>query len=97
MAPGSIFGEFSLLTGEPRSATVVPFVDSVVYEIGKAVLQPILEQTPDLAHELSRILAARQARTRDLLSRRSLDAAAQAKPSQHAILDRLRAFFGLDA
>jgi small-conductance mechanosensitive channel/CRP-like cAMP-binding protein len=95
MTPGSIFGEFSLLTGEPRSATVVPFVDSVVYEIGKADLQPILEQSPGLAQELSRILAARQARTRDLLTRRSPDDTAQAKPSQHAILDRLRAFFGL--
>jgi small-conductance mechanosensitive channel/CRP-like cAMP-binding protein len=96
MTPGSIFGEFSLLTGEPRSATVTPFVDSVVYEIGKEDLQPILEQSPDLAQELSRILAARQARTRDLLTRRGPETT-QARPSQHAILDRLRAFFGLDA
>lgn len=96
MAPGSIFGEFSLLTGEPRSATVTPFVDSVVYEIGKADLQPILAQSPDLAHELSRILAARQARTRDLLARHDTDTVPATEHSQHRILDRLRGFFGLD-
>ena len=95
LTPGSVFGEFSLMTGEPRSATVVPFVDSVVYEIGKAVVQPILEQTPEVAEELSRILALRQARSRDLLARPSSQLPAQPRPSQHAILDRLRAFFGL--
>lgn len=96
LTPGSVFGEFSLMTGEPRSATVVPFVDSVVYEIGKSVLQPILEQTPELADELSRILALRQARTRDLLTRPVNQTPAQAKPGQqHAILSRLRSFFGL--
>lgn len=95
LTPGSVFGEFSLMTGEPRSATVVPFVDSVVYEIGKPVLQPILEQTPELAGELSRILAMRQARTRDLLNRPASQLPQQPRPSQHAILDRLRAFFGL--
>lgn len=95
LTPGSVFGEFSLMTGEPRSATVVPFVDSVVYEIGKSVLQPILEQTPELADELSRILALRQARTRDLLARPVGHPPTQARPNQLAILARLRGFFGL--
>ena len=92
--PGSIFGEFSLLTGAPRSATVVPFTDSVVYEIGKVDLQPILAECPQLAEELSEILAERQSRSRELASHGLSD-----RPHSHstrsAILDTLRAFFGL--
>ena len=94
LLPGSVFGEFSLLTGAPRSATVVPFVDSVVYEIGKADLQPILAECPELADELSRILAQRQDRSRELVAQHQRGHAAPHQ-TQHAILGTLRAFFGL--
>jgi small-conductance mechanosensitive channel/CRP-like cAMP-binding protein len=92
--PGSVFGEFSLLTGEPRSATITPFVDSVVYEIRKDDIQPILAECHGLAHELSRILADRQGRSRELATRRAA-ARAPMRPAQGVVLDRLRAFFGL--
>jgi small-conductance mechanosensitive channel/CRP-like cAMP-binding protein len=95
LGPGEVFGEFSLLTGDPRSATVVPFVDSVVYEIGKADIEPLIKERPELAAELSRILAERQERSRALATSSGQVVEAMPRTTQHAILGRLRAFFGL--
>lgn len=95
LGPGAVFGEFSLLTGAPRSATVVPFVDSVVYEIGKAEIEPLIRESPHLAADLSRILAERQERSRALAARPGQEVEATPRNTQQAILGRLRAFFGL--
>jgi small-conductance mechanosensitive channel/CRP-like cAMP-binding protein len=94
LGPGAVFGEFSLLTGAPRSATVVPFVDSTIYEIGKAEIEPLIRESPDLAADLSRILAERQERSRALATT-THEAAESPRGTQQAILTRLRAFFGL--
>ncbi|HET6468146.1 MAG TPA: mechanosensitive ion channel family protein [Geminicoccaceae bacterium] len=95
LVPGSIFGEFSLLTGAPRSATVVPVTDAVTYEIDKALIEPTLKRTPELAEELSRVLAERQARTRELGEPSGVPMPDLPRASSHQLLDRLRAFFGL--
>ena len=43
---GDFFGEVSLLTGEPRSATVTAVTDCVVYEIRKQDFEPLLKARP---------------------------------------------------
>jgi small-conductance mechanosensitive channel len=96
MAPGTAFGEFSLLTGAPRSATVVPRGDAVVYEITKDDLEPILKRRQDLAERLSWILAQRQLgreQEERILGRRPEPRAAPPPPGFW--LERVRAFFGL--
>jgi CRP-like cAMP-binding protein len=60
LTAGDFFGEFSLLTGAPRGATVVAETDLRVIEIGKAAIQPVLESNPAIAESLSRQLAERQ-------------------------------------
>lgn len=60
LVAGDFFGEKSLLTGEPRSASVVAETDLEVVEIEKADLLPILEGNPGIMEELSRRLAERQ-------------------------------------
>jgi small-conductance mechanosensitive channel/CRP-like cAMP-binding protein len=62
IAPGEVFGEISLLTGAPRSATVRAAIDSVVYEITRSDLDPILRRRPEIAEGLSTVMAERQAR-----------------------------------
>jgi small-conductance mechanosensitive channel len=95
MAPGSIFGEFSLLTGAPRSATVLPVTDAVVYEIDKALMEPALKRAPELAERLSRVLAERQARTRELAAERGVSLPDLPRANAGQLLKRLRSFFGL--
>jgi len=58
--PGQFFGEMSLLTGAARSATVTPMVDSKVYEVDRDILAPILQDRPEIAALMSRVLAERQ-------------------------------------
>ncbi len=89
---GQYFGEMSLLTGEPRSATVVAVEDSVLFELDRAGVSELFVGRPGLATQLSTVLAER---------RLQLEAVANANvpPSDHPeanrILARLRQIFGL--
>ncbi|MCK8785721.1 mechanosensitive ion channel [Roseomonas sp. NAR14] len=91
--PGAVLGEMSLLTGQPRSATVVAVTDAVVYEVRREHLDPILRRRPEIGDGLATIMAERQAR----LHRHSQVPEEQrpAPPSREDLLGRLRAFFHL--
>jgi small-conductance mechanosensitive channel/CRP-like cAMP-binding protein len=60
---GSAFGEISLLTGEPRLATVRTLEESVLVEIDKATLAPVLEKNPSLVDELDAVVLERRRQT----------------------------------
>jgi CRP-like cAMP-binding protein len=60
LEPGACFGEMSLLTGEPRSATIRAATDSVVYEIRKEHLRPFMEKNEAVVKRLSELMADRQ-------------------------------------
>jgi len=57
---GDTFGEGSLLTGEPRSATVTTLTECYLVEILKESLDPVLHARPELAEALGRTLAERR-------------------------------------
>jgi small-conductance mechanosensitive channel len=76
--PGDYFGEMGLLAGTPANATIAALTPSTVYELTKADLRPIVEARPEIAQELSRMLAQRLAAGRGL-SRAAADEAAPAK------------------
>lgn len=91
---GSFFGEMSLLTGAPRSATVQAEGGCDVVVLTRRDLQPVLAADPQIAEMLSKVLAERAAAT----------AAALAEPRVHhesktddeiSILSRIRDFFRL--
>lgn len=94
--PGEFFGELSLLTGAPRGATVVPITDCMVTEIGKDVMSELLSARPELAEDMSRVLADRQAaNARHLvLADGSADVAATEGIARQ-ILGQIRSFFNL--
>jgi CRP-like cAMP-binding protein len=56
---GSVMGEMSLLTGEPRAATVRAVTSATVYEIGKRQYEPLLRRRPELLDELAAIVEER--------------------------------------
>jgi small-conductance mechanosensitive channel/CRP-like cAMP-binding protein len=61
LGAGDVFGEMSLLTGAPRSATVRAVTDAVVLEIAKDMLDPVLALQPDAVEEMCLLQAERMA------------------------------------
>ncbi|WP_240046922.1 mechanosensitive ion channel family protein [Paracraurococcus ruber] len=94
MGPGAIFGEMSLLTGQPRSATVTAETDCLVMELRRQDLDPVLRRRPELAESLAAIMASRRARNAVAGPAETADTAPP--PGQADLLGRLRAFFRLD-
>ncbi len=59
LGPGDFFGEMALLTGEPRGATITTLTTSQIFEIEKRDIEPIIQEFPEIAEDLSRILTRR--------------------------------------
>lgn len=57
--PGQVFGEMSFLTGEPRSATVIAEIDSVLVEVERGAMQAIVRENPGIIEQMGEIQASR--------------------------------------
>jgi len=90
--PGEFFGEISLLTGEPRSATVVATTDCVVFEIHRESLAQLFEQQPGLLEGLSEVMATRREADR-LANSAPAEIATPGLSHAQVWLKRLRTFF----
>src|SRR5256884_8996540 len=97
LGAGDCFGEMSLLTGEPRSATVRADGDCYVMEIGKPVMAEVLSDAPSCMEQLSQLLAQRKMETEGILKEaRSTDEhALTERQYTDNFLNRLRTFFQL--
>jgi CRP-like cAMP-binding protein len=92
----AVFGEMGMMTGEPRSATVVAMTDCECYRLDKSTFQRVLLPRPEIAHDLSATLAQR--RSELVAARDGLDEAARAAyqaTERDRIRDQIRSFFGL--
>jgi small-conductance mechanosensitive channel/CRP-like cAMP-binding protein len=88
---GGYFGEMSLLTGEPRSATVLAAGDASVVEIGVTLFRRLGAADP---HAIERIGVAAMARRADL-DRVRTAAAGTVAVETHTLLTRMKKFLGL--
>ena len=94
LGEGDFFGEMSLMTGEPRRATVVAKTDVECYVIDRALFQQILRNNAKLADEIGKLLSEREMKNK--IEREGLSAEAARKIADHqALLHRIRSFFGL--
>ena len=91
--PGGVFGEMSLLTGDPRTATVAATRDSVVLEIDADALREVVLSRPDAIAAISRLVVERRAGL-DKAQAASRDEAGLAAQSE-SLLDRMRRFLRL--
>jgi len=95
LGAGSVFGVMGMMTGEPRRATVAAKTDVECYRLDKAGFEEILRARPDIAGEISRLLAEREAELEKFREAARMEQ--REPPRREAILKRIRAFFGLDA
>jgi small-conductance mechanosensitive channel/CRP-like cAMP-binding protein len=93
---GSVFGEMGLLTGAPRSATVVAKSDVECYRLDKSGFEDIIRARPELAENMAHILATRMQQIDELQTQYHREQT-EAEHAQHhaAIVGRIRDFFGL--
>lgn len=91
---GDFFGEMGMLTGEPRSATVMAASDVDCYRLDKIGFAKVLMARPSMAEEISAVLEQR----RQELDNR-LKQAIQTSPRSYSddLLARIKSFFGVGA
>ncbi len=95
LGPGSFFGEMSLLTGEPRSATVAALGEVDVVVVEKEAFASLLHLDGQLATALSEALEARS-RDRARLAAASDVAQAASVTDSGTFFLRIQRFFGLE-
>ena len=89
---GTSFGEISLLTGEPRLATVRAITEATLIEIDKTTLAPVLVANPSLVEKLDAVIRERRRHTaRELVVGRE----GQAAEEPASLGGKIARFFGL--
>jgi small-conductance mechanosensitive channel len=88
LVAGDIVGELSLMTGEPRTATVTSLTSVSVLEVTKQSIETLLKDTPELLDKFGQVLAARQ-----LGLKRIATIKKQEESDEWEIVTRMRAFF----
>jgi small-conductance mechanosensitive channel len=88
---GGFFGEMSLLTGEPITATVRAMVDTSVIIIDKENFSIILNDNPTISVQLGEILAKRQKELAEEAGRIVTDT-----PSSISMIAKIKSFFRVD-
>jgi CRP-like cAMP-binding protein len=89
---GGFFGEMSMLTGDPRAATVKATDDATVLEISAAQFRGLAVANPSLLDHISTIVGSRRT---GLEEARAAAAANPAPETKHTFLDRMRRFLTL--
>ena len=94
--PGDFFGEISLLTGEARAANAVALSGVDCYKLDKAGLGGVIARRPELAEDMSVVLALRQMELSAVRQKLDLETARlKESENQMQLLARIRRFFGM--
>jgi small-conductance mechanosensitive channel/CRP-like cAMP-binding protein len=94
---GDFFGEMGLMTGEPRIATVIALADTECYRLDKKGFEDIMRRRPEIAEDISHILARRRIELEAV--REGLNEEAKRRRMSHTqgdLLQRIRDFFTLN-
>ena len=93
LGPDACIGESSVLTGEPRGATVRAAADCTAVEVDKSTLAPIIAACPELLDALSGLLARRRMRNEGIVSEAAGADTLTETRYKDGFLGKLRAFF----
>ena len=94
--PGDFFGERGMMTGERRSADVIALTDVECYRVDKDSFHDILRKRPEIAEDISQVLARRRAELEAAREDLTEEAKrARMRDHQGDLLQRIRNFFAL--
>jgi len=96
MIGGTSFGEMSLLTGEPRSATIKAKTELLLFELRKEHIQELLNKRPELAQSISTIIATYKLRDQAVREKHSKKKQAEERETfSKQLLGKIQSFFQL--
>jgi small-conductance mechanosensitive channel/CRP-like cAMP-binding protein len=90
---GGFFGEMSMLTGDPRTATVSALDDALLVEISAERFRELVVKRPDLLEHVSAVVSARRAGLES--ARAAAEGAHAGAPARVSLLNRIRQFLSV--
>lgn len=90
---GGFFGEMSMLTGDPRTATVRAVGDVQVLEVAATDLRRLADSHPGLLEHISRVIVTRRAGLEQ--AEATAAAAAGQAPATQSLLARIKSYLGV--
>lgn len=96
LTAGQIFGEMSLLTGAPRSATVLCKTEAKLIEITKESLEPILKRNKEIIVQIAKIISERKTAQRNKIMQLEDLGRMPAKTKSQMIIEQIMRFFKID-
>jgi small-conductance mechanosensitive channel/CRP-like cAMP-binding protein len=95
--PNSFFGEMGLLTGEPRTASILARTEVECYELNKAAFEHILKARPEVAEGIASLVASRQIQLDAMRHQMSTEASHLMRTRRETELTaKIRRFFALN-
>lgn len=94
LSSGALFGEMSLLTGLPRSATMIAATDCELLEFDRIAFTCLLSLREEIPQVLSDLAAARAAQNAESLDRLKASAVVPPDLARDGILHRLKRMLG---
>jgi small-conductance mechanosensitive channel/CRP-like cAMP-binding protein len=94
LGAGSCFGEMSLLTGAPRSATVRALDDTEVVPVTVEAFREVVAENPAVLEEVTGVISRRRSRLDEAIHDAEAEAAARSA-AHNDLLERVRVFFGV--
>jgi small-conductance mechanosensitive channel/CRP-like cAMP-binding protein len=97
LGDGDYFGEMGLMTGEPRSATIVALSNTDCFRLDAAAFRELVENRPAIAEQMAELIARRRVETEAM--RENLDKETQARRQAAAkshLSDRIKQFFSIE-
>jgi len=68
LGAGNFFGEMALFTGQERTATIITMTDTILLEMIKDDIIPLMQKEPEVTQLISKILTQRQMKTQSQLN-----------------------------
>jgi CRP-like cAMP-binding protein len=93
----NVFGEMGVMTGEPRTASVVALTEVECFRIDKEAFRQVVQGRPDIAETVAGVIAKRRVELQAV--REGLDNESRKKrvvDERNKIFASLQSFFGLD-
>ncbi|MCZ7646002.1 MAG: mechanosensitive ion channel family protein [Planctomycetota bacterium] len=96
LGPGQVFGEWGLMTGEPRRASVIARGHGLCMRLDKDAFKEVLARRPELAEEFSRLLAERRMSFDAAMQQLDEEARQRKLAESHSdILGQIKRFFSV--